>query len=123
MARVTQQKPGRATATSSSTRGAQVSKQRNNKKQKVVFQSNGPDQGEASNVVSTSSKSVKRRRKGKPPAHPKQLSFHTEPPPGYTYIPAGNPQLTNALKEFAKKGNHKIYSVSVNPLSPAFRED
>jgi hypothetical protein len=43
-----------------------------------------------------------------------QLSFKAEPPKGYTFIPAGNPELTNALKEFARKGNHEIYAVSVS---------
>lgn len=50
-----------------------------------------------------------------------QLSFKAEPPTGYTFIPAGNPELTNALKEFARKGNHRIYAVSVSaPFSTKY---
>ena len=45
-----------------------------------------------------------------------QLSFTVKPPPGYTFIPAGHPELTAALKEFARKGNHQIYAVSVGFL-------
>jgi hypothetical protein len=47
-----------------------------------------------------------------------QLSFTARPPPGYTFIPAGHPELTAAMKEFARKGNHKIYAVSVSPPRP-----
>ncbi len=43
-----------------------------------------------------------------------QLSFTARPPPGYTFIPAGHPELTSAMKEFARKGNHEIYAVSVS---------
>jgi hypothetical protein len=43
-----------------------------------------------------------------------QLSFTASPPPGYTFIPAGHPELTAAMKEFARKGNHQIYAVSVS---------
>ena len=43
-----------------------------------------------------------------------QLSFTATPPAGYTFIPAGHPELTAALKEFARKGNHQIYAVSVS---------
>jgi hypothetical protein len=42
-----------------------------------------------------------------------KLSFTARPPPGYTFIPAGHPELTAAMKEFARKGNHQIYAVSV----------
>ena len=43
-----------------------------------------------------------------------QLSFTAKPPPGYTFIPAGHPELTAAMKEFARKGNYQIYAVSVS---------
>jgi hypothetical protein len=114
MARVTQQKSSKQTGPSSA-RGAQISKQRNNnnKKQKVVVKSNAQGHNGSTDVVSVSSKALLGRKAGRRRADAHQLSFHTEPPPGYTFIPAGNPQLTTALKEFAKKGNHKIFSVSV----------
>jgi hypothetical protein len=114
MARVTQQKPFRQNGNANAPRGAQVSKQRNNKKQKVVIKSNQRGQNGSSDVVSASQKTARGRRRAKPHAYDRQLSFHTEPPPGYTFIPAGNPQLTTALKEFAQRGNHKIFSVSVS---------
>ena len=46
-----------------------------------------------------------------------KVAFTEQPPPGYTFIAAGNPELTNALKEFASRGDHKIFvvTVSVNP--------
>ena len=42
-----------------------------------------------------------------------QLTFTTTPPDGYLFVPAGNPELTNAMKDFARRGNHKVYAVSV----------
>ncbi|KPI36802.1 uncharacterized protein AB675_11876 [Cyphellophora attinorum] len=92
MARVTSQKNARHNGAYGNNRGSQIAKQhhKNNQKQKVVVESG---KGQDRNV----------------------LSFHTEPPQGYTFIPAGNPQLTAALKEFAKRGNHKIFSVSTTP--------
>ena len=122
MARVTQQKSTRHHGPSSSARGAQISKQRNNnqnnhnhnnKKQKIVLKGNAQGQNGSSDVVSAFRKTVRGQPARKSRVDPRQLSFHTEPPPGYTFIPAGNPQLTTALKEFAKSGNHKIFSVSV----------
>ena len=47
-----------------------------------------------------------------------QLTFKTKPPAGYTFIPAGNPELTNALKEFARQANEKIFAVSVSHRIP-----
>ncbi|EXJ71425.1 uncharacterized protein A1O5_05233 [Cladophialophora psammophila CBS 110553] len=44
-----------------------------------------------------------------------KISFQERPPAGYTFIPAGNPELTNALKEFARRGDHKIYAVTITP--------
>lgn len=123
MARVTQQKPAKQAGPSNSNnknRSAQVAKQRNTKKQKVVVESNGQGSNKPRNVVSKSRKMMRKQRTSRKymqPAHKvRQLTFHTDPPPGYTFIPAGNPQLTTALKEFAKKGNFKIYSVSVSTI-------
>ena len=50
-----------------------------------------------------------------------QLFFETKPPPGYTFIPAGNPQLTNALKELADKEGAKPLAVSVGLQKTRFR--
>ncbi|KAL2044556.1 hypothetical protein ABVK25_012384 [Lepraria finkii] len=90
MARVTQQKPARRNAAAGSTRGAQTAK--NRRTQKVVLESDS--QGNKLRSV---------------------ISFRAEPPPGYTFITAGNPQLTNALKDFARKDNRKIHQVSTTP--------
>jgi hypothetical protein len=120
MARVTQQKSARQNGNSNNNRGAQIAKQRNNKKQNVVVENNAPGAKGLNNVVSKSG--PKNEPLGKIPSPKRhthdahQLSIHTEPPPGYTFIPVGNPQLTTALKDFAKRGNHKIFSVSVSSL-------
>lgn len=115
MARVTQQKgPKHNGGGYANNRAAQVAKQQRNKKQKVVVENKSNNKDAPRNVVSKPAKTVRGHGPQHPRAHPRhQLSFHTEPPPGYTFIPAGNPQLTAALKDFAKRGNHKIYSVSV----------
>lgn len=108
MARVTQQKPARRNAAAGSTRGAQTA--RNRRTQKVVIESDSKG-NKLRSVVRTATPTVRGR------AHPNlQISFRAEPPPGYTFIPAGNPQLTNALKEFARKENRKIHQVSVGRL-------
>jgi hypothetical protein len=120
MARVTQQKSARQSGKSNNNRGAQVAKQRSNNKQKVVIESTGQGSKGPNNVVSKPASKNGRSRKLPSPKRgthdTHQLSIHTEPPPGYTFIPVGNPQLTTALKEFAKRGNHKIFSVSVSSL-------
>ncbi|OCT52291.1 hypothetical protein CLCR_08018 [Cladophialophora carrionii] len=45
----------------------------------------------------------------------RKVAFTENPPPGYTFIAAGNPELTNALKEFASRGQHKIFVVTITP--------
>ncbi|KIV78888.1 hypothetical protein, variant 2 [Exophiala sideris] len=90
MARVKQKArkpPGKET----STRAAQVAKDRN--KHKVV--------------VETTSKDEKKLRS--------VITFRADPPPGYTFIPAGNPELTAALKEFARREDQKIFAVTTTP--------
>ncbi|RMD42357.1 hypothetical protein DV735_g2766, partial [Chaetothyriales sp. CBS 134920] len=71
--------------------GSATAKQR--RKQKVVLESNSQGQNGERCV----------------------LSFTADPPHGYTFIPAGNPQLTNALKEEAARSDSKIMSVSTTP--------
>lgn len=116
MARVTSQKNARQNGGSGNNRGSQIAKQQHKttQKQKVILENN-QGKGKGHNVVSSSKHlTAQGSPSGNAPAHrSRQLSFHTEPPPGYTFIPAGNSQLTAALKEYAKRGNHKIYSVSV----------
>ncbi|RMZ85361.1 hypothetical protein DV737_g825, partial [Chaetothyriales sp. CBS 132003] len=72
--------------------GSATAKQR--RKQKVVLESNSHHGQNADRCV---------------------LSFTADPPHGYTFIPAGNPQLTNALKEEAARSDAKIMSVSTTP--------
>ncbi|BCR87006.1 DUF2293 domain-containing protein [Aspergillus chevalieri] len=43
------------------------------------------------------------------------ISFETKAPPGYTFISAGNPQVTNACKELCRKDGLKIYAVTTTP--------
>ena len=44
------------------------------------------------------------------------MVFGTDPPPGYTFIAAGDPDLTRELKEIARRDGKKIYSVTVRLL-------
>ncbi|RMZ84418.1 hypothetical protein DV738_g461, partial [Chaetothyriales sp. CBS 135597] len=92
MVRVTQQRPGKQNGGPSLVRaGSATAKQR--RKQKVVLESSAQGQNGDRCV----------------------LSFTADPPHGYTFIPAGNPQLTNALKEEAARSDSKIMSVSTTP--------
>lgn len=43
----------------------------------------------------------------------RQISFETKAPPGYTFISAGNPQVTNACKERCRREGLKILAVTV----------
>ncbi len=106
MAKV-KQKAAKGGAGAASTRGGQISKQRN--KHKVVLESTSKEQNKLRSVV--------RRTKGFPRGTTylnDQITFRADPPPGYTFIPAGNPELTAALKEFARRGDNKIYAVTVS---------
>lgn len=52
------------------------------------------------------------------------ISFEAKAPPGYTFIPAGNPQLTSACKEICRKDGLKVFAVTVGQqtfLSPRRR--
>ncbi|KAL8831273.1 MAG: hypothetical protein Q9191_000962 [Dirinaria sp. TL-2023a] len=42
------------------------------------------------------------------------LSFNTSAPAGYTFIPAGDPQLTNRCKQFAREEGSKVFIVSAS---------
>ncbi|KKY29263.1 hypothetical protein UCRPC4_g00054 [Phaeomoniella chlamydospora] len=43
------------------------------------------------------------------------ITFNAKPPLGYTFIPAGNPELTTALKEQSRKAGAKVYTVTTTP--------
>lgn len=43
-----------------------------------------------------------------------QISFEAKAPPGYTFIPAGNPQLTNACKDICRADGLKVFAVTVS---------
>ncbi|KAE8147101.1 hypothetical protein BDV25DRAFT_40453 [Aspergillus avenaceus] len=43
------------------------------------------------------------------------ISFEAKAPPGYTFIPAGNPQLTSACKELCRKDGSKVFAVTTTP--------
>ena len=123
MARVNTQKNARQNGGPGNNRGSQVAKQhqqRANKNQKVVLEKNNQGKGSDRNVVSKRIQPAARGRRvpGRAAHRYSQLSFQADPPPGYTFIPAGNPQLTRALKEFAQRGNYKIFSVSVRRPQP-----
>ena len=46
--------------------------------------------------------------------HAIQISFKTQPPPGYTFIAAGDPDLTKELKDIARRDGKKMYTVTVS---------
>ncbi|OAL37340.1 hypothetical protein AYO20_03516 [Fonsecaea nubica] len=107
MARV-KQKVAKKGAAGASTRGSQVAKQ---KRHKVAI-GGDPQEKKLPTVV----RAEKFRRGHIASAYNRdKISFQERPPPGYTFIPAGNPELTSALKEFARRGDHKIYAVTVTP--------
>lgn len=91
-------------------KAGRVQKQR--KKNKVVLESAGTKDHDKLRVT-VRARPHKRRKAG---THNNQLSFRAEPPAGYTFIPAGNTQLTAAMKTFAKKGGHQIMAVSVGMI-------
>ncbi|KAK2731762.1 hypothetical protein FQN57_003176 [Myotisia sp. PD_48] len=43
------------------------------------------------------------------------ISFETRPPPGYTFITAGNPSFTSGCKELCRKNGSRVYTVSTTP--------
>lgn len=100
------QKSGRQNANNASSRGSKLAKQR--KRQKIVLESMSQEKSKLQSVVRTSFNSESSHT-----YRSLQISFRADPPPGYTFIPAGNPELTAALKEFARKGDYKIFAVTV----------
>ncbi|KAI1953677.1 hypothetical protein LOZ57_000018 [Ophidiomyces ophidiicola] len=43
------------------------------------------------------------------------ISFEAKAPPGYTFIPAGNPKFTSSCKEICRKDGLKVFTVSTTP--------
>ncbi|OKL60592.1 hypothetical protein UA08_04356 [Talaromyces atroroseus] len=43
------------------------------------------------------------------------ISFEADAPPGYTFIPAGNPQFTLACKELCREQGLKVFTVTTTP--------
>ncbi|OJD19254.1 hypothetical protein AJ78_00784 [Emergomyces pasteurianus Ep9510] len=43
------------------------------------------------------------------------ISFEAKAPPGYTFIPAGNPKFTNACKEMCRQDGLQVFAVSTTP--------
>lgn len=96
------------TARKTTNRGAQAAKNRN--KHRVVLDIASKEKGK--HLQSAVRNTVTASRGTTHPGH--QITFKAEPPPGYTFIPAGNPELTAALKEFSRQGDHKIFAVTVS---------
>jgi len=103
MVRVKHKGPGQSA--NGPLRGAGVGKQRKKQKMEIVSHDKDKKGGVVRNKVLLA-------RRGSTHG-PRQISFTAQPPPGYTFIPAGNPQLTAALKEAAKRGNQQVYAVTV----------
>ncbi len=110
MARVKPQKVARQNGGPGPTRGVQAAKDR--KRQKVIVESDSKG-NKLRSVVSRRIAAMTVRGLAYRRA---QISFRAEPPTGYTFIPAGNPQLTAALKDFSRRDNRKIHQVSVGHL-------
>lgn len=92
-------------------RDAQAAKDRN--RHRVVLPSSSKEKGKQLQSVV---REIRVAARGT--AHPgSQITFKAEPPRGYTFIPAGHPELTAALKEFSRQGDHKIYAVTVSLVS------
>ena len=138
------QKVARNGAAGASTRGAQVAKQQ--KKHKIAVQADSKDKilptvvsskpSYRSFLDSLSASALKELTpstinrlprgliyRGMIVSEPdtRKVAFTERPPPGYTFIAAGNPELTNALKEFASRGDQKIYVVTVSS-SPSLND-
>lgn len=107
MARVKQKTRKQAPSGGASTRGAQVAKERH--KHTVVVEGTSKEQNKLRSVVRLASCLPRGTT-----YLDRQITFRADPPQGYTFIPAGNPELTAALKEFARRGDHKIYAVTVS---------
>ncbi|RMJ28211.1 hypothetical protein PHISP_00914 [Aspergillus sp. HF37] len=43
------------------------------------------------------------------------ISFEAKAPPGYTFIPAGNPKLTTACKESCRRDGLRVFAVTTTP--------
>lgn len=107
MARVKQKTRKQVPSGGDSTRGAQVAKERN--KDTVVVEATSKEHNKLRSVVRPA-----RCLPRDTTYLNHQITFRVDPPQGYTFIPAGNPELTAALKEFARRGDHKIYAVTVS---------
>lgn len=49
------------------------------------------------------------------------ISYNAEAPPGYTFVPAGNPELTDDCKEISRTRGLKVYIVSAAPKNKAYK--
>lgn len=110
MAKV-KQKVAKQGAAGASTRGAQISKQ---KKHKIAVQGDPRDKKLPTVVRKKSARVLAKSGFKTRLPDPQKIAFTDEPPPGYTFITAGNPELTNALKEFALRADQKIFVVTVS---------
>ena len=43
-----------------------------------------------------------------------QVTTDKNPPPGFTYVPVGNPELSRACKELSRERDYMIFIVSVS---------
>ncbi|KAI9804042.1 MAG: hypothetical protein M1833_000323 [Piccolia ochrophora] len=47
------------------------------------------------------------------------ISFQAQPPPGFTFVPAGKPSLTEKCKEYSRAGSHRVFVVSTSHRTAA----
>lgn len=50
--------------------------------------------------------------------HVRQITTKKDPPPGFAFVPIGNPQLTTACKEISRERDAMIFIVSVGGYKP-----
>ena len=96
--------------TSAAAAQRQARKNTVNRKYKVVFESVTKKLKKLHTVVSSPCQPAPWPR---PLTHVLQIKFGTKAPTGYTFVPAGIPELTKRCKDASRAGNHKIFVVSV----------
>jgi hypothetical protein len=52
------------------------------------------------------------------PTYVPQITTKKDPPPGFAFVPIGNPQLTTACKEISRERDAMIFIVSVGGYKP-----
>lgn len=54
------------------------------------------------------------------PSYPSQVTTDPNPPPGFEFVPSGNPELTKACKELSREQEALVFIVSVCRARPCY---